>query len=85
MRILSVNIQKNRVKVSDSSKYKQIQHQKCVSNPKFDLISQASFNSGVKMTKIKSFYTKLLTFFKNNAASSQDSDDDDDMWFRMPL
>jgi hypothetical protein len=37
------------------------------------------------MTKIKSFYSKLLTFLRINADSSQGSDDDDDMWFRMPL
>ena len=68
-----------------SSKYKQIQPKKCVSNPKFDLISQASLTQGVIMTLIKTFYTKFLNIFKTNAVSSQDSDDDDDMWFRMPL
>ena len=37
------------------------------------------------MAKIKSFYTKFLSFFKKNAASSQGGDDDDDIWFRVPL
>jgi len=36
------------------------------------------------MAKLKSFYTKFLSFFKKNASLSQGSDDDE-IWFRMPL